>query len=679
MPLSTKRSQRGRREVIKSEPEEAEMPDSSPSRPMKRRKKADEPAHKTPSQIPKLPLDRSGIPMDDQELISAVVPYLSMPDHFVQASRDHANALHEKHSKDGVQAFAKLAGQDWTFYIKKLRNNIGRPPEGLNSADLMHKDIHADDFSPDAPDNESRIHVDLGPSKMISRLHAEIFFDTDSERWNIIVNGRNGVRIDGNMLRRGEQQILVSGRVIEIGGVEMMFVLPEVDGSIQIHRRYLQRAGLIRSDHDEAQEQRQRPSTANEQRSSSTQATTLGQSALPGPLPIAPAPPDYKRPGTPPSTNPKAPFSAGKSPGYANGGTILMNADDVDLSLDTNQHIKPSYSYAQMISQAILDAEDEKLNLNGIYNYIMDKYAYYRHQHGGGWQNSIRHNLSLNKAFHKIARTSDEPGKGMKWCIVPEAREEMAKNCVRGGRGGHRGSSVPGSPGNLGYLSRAARDGAGGQVSAQKAKPSSPAGSPALSSFNSTVQFTPDRPAQGPILQDSLPGDGSPLPRHRRSHNSTFGLSDNMPGSPPVLSSSYLQEEGSSFVTPAPHRVHPRLAPPSTAQRPSQHMPTSSPAPFWKYADIGSTPLKGASFDISPIKRSGPIPPSSSPPPADRRSAAGSPSRTGYTTKSEIHDVDDLEEEDQGFDLTRGFQSIGSYHAPVSSGLPVASALNSHA
>lgn len=611
--------------------------------------------------------------MDDQELISAVVPYLSMPDQFVQASRDHANALHEKHSKDGVQAYAKLAGQDWTFYIKKLRNNIGRPPEGSHAMDATHKDINADDFSPDGPDNENRIHVDLGPSKMISRLHAEIFFDADSERWNIIVNGRNGVRIDGNMLRRGEQQVLVSGRVIEIGGVEMMFVLPEDDGSLQVHKRYLQRAGLIRADNTEdAQDQRQRPSTANEQRPS-TQASARGQSALPGPLPIAPAPPDYKRPGTPPSANPKSSFSTGKSPGYANGGTILMNADDVDLSLDSNQHIKPSYSYAQMISQAILDADDEKLNLNGIYNYIMDKYAYYRHQHGGGWQvsltltiwesnftllncmqNSIRHNLSLNKAFQKVARTSDEPGKGMKWCIVPEARDEMARNCVRGGRGGHRGSSVPGSPANVGYLARAARDGTLDASSAQKPKATSPAPSPALSSFNSTVQFTPDRPLQRTTLQDTLPGDGSPLPRHRRSHNGTFGLSDNIPGSPPVLSSSYLQEEGSSFVTPAPHRVHPRLAPPSTAQRPSQHMPTSSPAPFWKYADIGSTPLKGASFDLSPIKRTGPLPQSSSPPPpADRRSAGGSPSRSGNPPKSEVPAVDDIEEEEHGFDLTR--------------------------
>jgi hypothetical protein len=65
---------------------------------------------------------------------------------------------------------------------------------------------------------------------------------------------------------------------------------------------------------------------------------------------------------------------------------MMMNADDVDLSLDSNQHIKPSYSYAQMITQAILSAEEQKLNLSGIYKYITDKYAYYRHQGGGGWQ-----------------------------------------------------------------------------------------------------------------------------------------------------------------------------------------------------------------------------------------------------------------------------------------------------
>jgi hypothetical protein len=67
----------------------------------------------------------------------------------------------------------------------------------------------------------------------------------------------------------------------------------------------------------------------------------------------------------------------------------MVGANGVDLSQDENQHIKPQYSYAQMITQAILNAPDGKLNLNGIYNYIMNTYAYYRHQQAAGWQVSL--------------------------------------------------------------------------------------------------------------------------------------------------------------------------------------------------------------------------------------------------------------------------------------------------
>lgn len=223
----------------------------------------------------------------------------------------------------------------------------------------------------------------------------------------------------------------------------------------------------------------------------------------------------------------------------------------------------------------------------------------------------------------------------------------MAKNCIKGGRGGHRGSSVPQSPGNLTYVNQRREMG-----SAQKTNGSPRSGSPPLSSYppSNAPQFTPDR--GGRHLQDHLPGDGSPLPRNRRPQNNGFGLSDNIPGSPPVLSSSYMQDDLNSLQTPAAHRVHPHLAPPSTAQRPSQHMPTSSPAPFWKYADIGNTPLKGAAFDISPIKGTPAVPQSSSPPPPIRRSSAASPTRSGSPGKRQMPD-DDLEDEDQGFDLTR--------------------------
>jgi pSer/pThr/pTyr-binding forkhead associated (FHA) protein len=317
--------------------------------------------------------------MNDDELITAIVPHLVIPEHPVQATQDHANELHEKHNKEGVQAYAKLTGKDWTFYVKRLKNNIGRPPENSNPAPTGQ--LGGNQLPDDQADDG--VHIDLGPSKMISRQHAEVYYDGETERWNIMVHGRNGIKIDNEPLRRTQKHELISGEVVEIGGVEMMFVLPEQDGSLKVHRRYLQRAGLISMEEEE-------PKDPSLDLPSSSRAlspgASRGQNGGSGPLAIAPAPPDYRRPGTPVSARSKGAYSARKSPAYTNGGTILLSTDDVDLSLDSNSHIKPSFSYAQMISQAIFQTEDERLTLNGIYNYIMDKYAYYRHQHGGGWQ-----------------------------------------------------------------------------------------------------------------------------------------------------------------------------------------------------------------------------------------------------------------------------------------------------
>lgn len=81
-----------------------------------------------------------------------------------------------------------------------------------------------------------------------------------------------------------------------------------------------------------------------------------------------------------------------------------------------NRLSKPNYSYASLIAQAILSSAEKKMTLNNIYNWIVNHYPYYRNQ-SNGWQNSIRHNLSLNKCFKKIPRTSNEPGKGAFWSI----------------------------------------------------------------------------------------------------------------------------------------------------------------------------------------------------------------------------------------------------------------------
>ena len=78
---------------------------------------------------------------------------------------------------------------------------------------------------------------------------------------------------------------------------------------------------------------------------------------------------------------------------------------------------KPSYSYAMLIGMAILRAPNRRLTLAQIYKWISDTFAFYRNSAETGWQNSIRHNLSLSKSFSKQERPKDDPGKGHYWII----------------------------------------------------------------------------------------------------------------------------------------------------------------------------------------------------------------------------------------------------------------------
>ncbi|XP_058808750.1 forkhead box protein J1.2-like isoform X2 [Phymastichus coffea] len=132
-----------------------------------------------------------------------------------------------------------------------------------------------------------------------------------------------------------------------------------------------------------------------------------------------PTPPCSPTPPPPPASRPTPRQQPKKmSPLLKAQLDMAENADK--YLMDPN--MKPPYSYATLICLA-MRANNNRVTLSNIYAWIRETFMYYRTA-DPAWQNSIRHNLSLNKCFVKLPRSKDEPGKGGFWKLDLERLEE---------------------------------------------------------------------------------------------------------------------------------------------------------------------------------------------------------------------------------------------------------------
>lgn len=653
-----------------------------------------------------------------------VISSLSCPPN-LQVAQDYAN--HKTPSFE-VQAYAKLAGQNWTYFVQKLHVVIGRSSE------------------------QQEVDIDLGPAKVVSRKHASIEYNSEAQQWQLWVRGRNGVKVDKVVYKEGHVT-LRSGAVVDIGGVQMMFVLPgqkvELSG-VWIEEQQLQEAGGTPS-HVNAELPPHPHMTPNHHIGHMNSLTDIsdismashmsmddfnhsftsladrvspsrgksvfsvygavGEHAHPSPHAAPPMQPQQHQqhvPSNPNTGGPGNPAAQMTSTSYPRGVALISRPQirnhtnhysDYDLSLDDAKDIKPPYSYATMITKAILSGDEHMMTLAEIYEWISKHYSFYRHSRTG-WQNSIRHNLSLNKAFVKVPRRSDEPGKGMKWQVTPEHKEEFLRKS-KGGElvkkrpagtltlqrtGGPTGGHVGGAPVSGGSMSTfvvappppggeqiclgappqqaslggGAREGRGSIDGVSPQLGHNPGPNPGASrSGSGEQQGQTSEPNPNPLStprKDQFGGVGfedfafTPSPRYKETFTpdrlsnisasrSTVNMgvasikTETATGTTPSVAGATTLPTTSA--TPAPAAPNLSLAPPSAQQQlPSSFMPASSPAPFWRFMQLSSTPVRGGE-GFSPVKYS-----------PSREGGAGANTR----------DADGLGDL-QNIDLTRGFKN----------------------
>ncbi|CAJ0966419.1 unnamed protein product [Ranitomeya imitator] len=108
---------------------------------------------------------------------------------------------------------------------------------------------------------------------------------------------------------------------------------------------------------------------------------------------------------------------------------------------DRIQTRRPHYSFLALIAMALQSTPKKKLTLCQIYSYVVNKFPFYRRDQGG-WQNCIRHTLSVNDCFKKVDRDACNPGRGCYWTFDSSCVKMLSNGKLKGHRKRHNESKT---------------------------------------------------------------------------------------------------------------------------------------------------------------------------------------------------------------------------------------------